>query len=282
MSRIAYVNGKFLAHNRAQIHIEDRGYQFSDGVYEVWAIQNAKLRDHQDHLTRLIRSLRELDIPFVHSPGSLNSILYEVIRRNRVRNGFVYLQITRGVAARDHGWQAGLRPSLVVTAKPVDPQKAEFTASQGVSVITLPDLRWKRRDIKSVSLLPNVMAKQAARKQGAFEAWLVDEQGYVTEGTSSNAWILTQDNVLVTRSVNSEILSGITRLSLLGIGQEHQLKIEQRKFTVEEAEAAKEAFMSAATALAMPVVKINQSVIGDGKPGLIASRLRQAYIDLGN
>ena len=282
MSRIAYVNGSYVPHAQASVHIEDRGYQFSDGVYEVWAIQNSKLRDHQQHLTRLQRSLSELDIPFTHTNRSLNMILGEVIRRNRVRNGMVYLQITRGVAPRDHSWAKDIIPSIVVTAKSVDPAQAANRAKTGVSVITLADLRWKRRDIKSVSLLPNVLAKQSARDHGAFEAWLVDEKGFVTEGTSSNAWIVTQDNVLITRSVNSDILSGVTRLSLLELAKELQLKTEQRKFTIDEAKQAKEAFVSSATTLAMPVVKIDQSVIGTGKPGMVAQRLREAYIAQGH
>lgn len=278
MSRIAYVNGAYCPHREGFVHIEDRGYQFADGVYEVWGVRNKKLLDFDLHITRLIRSLGELQIEFVHSTASLKIILTEIIRRNRIVDGMVYLQITRGVAPRDHAWPDGLLPSLVITAKSIDWAAQSRKAMTGVAVITVPDIRWQRRDIKSTSLLPNVLAKQQAYDQGAYEAWLVDEQGFVTEGTSTNAWIVTQDNLLITRNISSQILSGVTRLSLLELAQKHQISFEERAFTVSEAKQANEAFISAATTMVMPVVQIDGVSIATGKPGPIARLLRQAYL----
>jgi len=278
MSRIAYVNGRYIAHQTARVHVEDRGYQFADGVYEVWSVRGGVLQDHASHMDRLQRSLRELGIPFVHSVGSLNILLYEVLRRNQIVEGIVYLQITRGVTSRDHAWPANLLPSLIITAKTINPIIAEAQAKIGVSIITTPDLRWKRCDIKSISLLPNVLAKQLAISAGCTEAWLVDEEGFVTEGTSTNAWIVTHDDVLVTRDLSHQILSGVTRLALLDLATQHQLKTVQRKFTVEEACQAKEAFISAATTWVLPVVAIDGTKIGTGKPGPLGTLLRQAYL----
>jgi len=278
MSRVAYVNGQYVAHQTASVHVEDRGYQFADGVYEVWSVRGGILQDHGPHMDRLQRSLRELDIPFVHSVASLNVLLYEVLRRNRIIEGIVYLQITRGTAPRDHTWPANLTPNMVITAKATNTISAEIQAKTGVSVITTPDLRWKRCDIKSVSLLPNVLAKQQAKSAGSIEAWLVDEEGFVTEGTSSNAWIITKDGVLVTRDLTYQILSGVTRLALLELAAQHQLKTEQRKFSVNEAYQAKEAFICAAATWVMPVIAIDGTKIGTGKPGPIGTLLRQAYL----
>lgn len=278
MSRIAYVNGAYVPHSLACVHVEDRGYQFSDGVYEVWAVQKRQLLDTQGHLMRLQRSLRELDIPTPLSISALQLVLQEVIRRNRIRNGMVYLQITRGVAPRDHAWNRNLLSTLVMTARSIDPRKGNKLAKSGVKVITLPDLRWARRDIKSVSLLPNVLAKQKAREAGAYEAWLVDEQGQITEGTSSNAWIITDSGILVTRDLSERILAGITRAHVMQIASEYQLRMEERPFTDCEARQAKEAFMTAATNFVMPVISIDGHIIANGKPGPVAARLRKSYI----
>ncbi|VAW02574.1 D-alanine aminotransferase [hydrothermal vent metagenome] len=278
MSRIAYVNGRYLPHQNASVHIEDRGYQFSDGVYEVWHIAHGKLQDHAMHMQRLQRSLRELHIPFVPGTAALDIILYEIIRRNRIQNGMVYLQITRGVAPRDHAWDEDIVPALVITAKAINPAQLASKAETGVSVATMPDERWHRCDIKSVSLLPNVLAKQQAKQQGAYEAWLLDEQGFVREGSSTSAWIVTDKGELVTRQLSNQILSGVTRMALLQLAEKRQLKVTERKFSLQEAQSASEAFLSSATTIVMPVTRIDGVKIGDGKPGAVAKLLRQAYL----
>ena len=279
MSRVAYVNGRFVRHAEASVHIEDRGYQFADGVYEVWAVFEGQLADSPGHFERLERSLGELGIAMPMSRAALAVVLAETVRRNRIRGGIVYLQITRGVAPRDHAFPAHpVRPSIVITAKTVDWAAAQAKAAQGVSVVTTPETRWARCDIKSVALLPNVLAKQAARKEGAYEAWFVDELGLVTEGSSSNAWIVDQDGVLRTRDLNANILRGITRSSLIGLIAEAGLQLSERPFTPEEAKSAREAFVTAASTLVMPVVKVDGAIIGDGKPGPVALRLRALYL----
>jgi D-alanine transaminase len=279
MSRFAYVNGRFVRHAEASVHIEDRGYQFADGVYEVWAVFDGQLADSAGHFERLERSLGELGIAMPMSRAALAVVLAETVRRNRIKGGIVYLQITRGVAPRDHAFPTRpTRPGVVVTAKPVDWAAAEARAAQGVSVITTPETRWGRCDIKSVALLPNVLAKQAAREKGAYEAWFVDDLGLVTEGSSSNAWIVDRDGVLRTRDLNANILRGITRSSLIGLIAEAGLKLSERPFTTEEAKGAREAFVTAASTLVMPVVRVDGAIIGDGKPGPVARRLRALYL----
>src|SRR6516164_6571373 len=219
MSRIAYVNGRYQPHRDACVHVEDRGFQFADGVYEVCEVKDGRVVDERRHMARLMRSLGELRIGLPMTLPALGIVLHETVRRNRVRNGIVYLQITRGEARRDFAFPApDTLPSVVVTARSHDPAKAEATAVGGIGVITVPDRRWARPDIKSVSLLPNVLAKQAARDAGAREAWLVDAKGYVTEGASSNAWIVTADSAVVTRpTADNSILNGISRTVLLDV-----------------------------------------------------------------
>src|SRR5258708_2931909 len=216
MSRIAYVNGRYLPHRDAMVHVEDRGYQFSDGVYEVCEVRDGRIVDERRHMARLQRSLGELRIQMPMLLSALSIVMHETVRRNRVRNGIVYLQATRGVARRDHGFPPPqTTPSLVVTARNLNRTNGEREAREGVSVITVPDQRWARVDIKSVSLLPNVLAKQAAREQGAREAWLVDDKGFVTEGSSANAWIVTNEGKVVTRAADHDILRGISRTVVL-------------------------------------------------------------------
>jgi len=277
MSRIAYVNGRYLPHGDARVHIEDRGYQFSDGVYEVCEVRGGRLVDERLHLARLQRSLQELRIRMPMSVAALGVILRETIRRNRVGDGIVYLQITRGVAPRDHAFPPGIAPSLVVTARAMDFSKTERTAAEGIAVITLPDNRWQRVDIKSVALLPNVLAKQAAREQGAKEAWFVDENGYVTEGSSTNAWIVSREGKVVTRSADHGVLRGVTRTVLLQVIKAQGLELDERPFTVDEAYAAREAFVTSATQSVMPVVRIDGRSIGNGAPGLVAGALRHDF-----
>jgi D-alanine transaminase len=277
MSRIAYVNGRYLRHGAAAVHVEDRGYQFADGVYEVTAVRGGRLVDEGPHLDRLERSLRELDIPMPMSRAALGHVLRETVRRNLVREGIVYLQVTRGVARRDHAFPDHVRPSVVVTARNQSAARSDRLAAAGVSVISVPDIRWGRCDIKAVSLLPNVLAKQQAREAGAFEAWLVDRDGFVTEGSSTNAWIVDRDGNLVTRQLEQAILGGITRLAVLALCRQENLRIIERKFTVAEAQAAREAFLTSTTSFVMPVVRIDGRPVGDGKPGRIARRLRELY-----
>lgn len=278
MGRIAYVNGRFVPHREACVHIEDRGYQLADGVYEVYAVKDGRLLDAEGHFARLERSLGEISIAAPASPGALKLVMAELLRRNRVRDGMIYLQITRGVAPRDHAFPEGVRPSLVMTAKAIDYGKAEARALEGVKVISLPDLRWGRCDIKTVGLLPNVLARQAARMAGAYEAWLVDDEGFVTEGAASNAWIVTKDGVLITRGLGPQILGGITRQTVIGLARARQMKLEERPFTLDEAKAAKEAFISSAGNLIMPVIEIDQTPVGNGQPGEIVRLLRGEYL----
>jgi D-alanine transaminase len=278
MSRIAYVNGRYVPLNHAQVGIEDRGFQFADGVYEVCEVRGGHLIDETRHMARLDRSLSELRIARPMPPVALAVVLRETVRRNRVHDGIVYLQITRGVARRDFPFPpAGTRPSLIVTARSNDPARLEQTADEGIAVVTVPDIRWQRVDIKSVALLPNVLAKQAARDQGAKEAWLVDAKGRVTEGASSNAWIVTRDGKLITHPLGRDILPGITRSVVMDVIKGQGLAVEERAFTVEEAYAAREAFVTSASQIVQPVVSIDGRPVGNGAPGLIASALRRDY-----
>lgn len=279
MSRVAYVNGQYVPHGNARVHVEDRGYQFSDGVYEVIAIHEGGLVDEQGHLQRLDYSLSELAIGWPLSQSALRVVLREVVRRNRIRNGIVYLQITRGVAMRDHAFPAAhTQSSLVVTARRMKPLDVE-TAAKGASVITIPDIRWKRRDIKTVSLLPNVLGKQKAREAGAYEAWMVDEDGVVNEGTSSNAWIVTAAGELVTRHADHAILNGITRRAVLEIARERGLTFVERPFTVDEAKKAREAFVTSTTSFVRPVTKIDDHPVADGKVGTLGMQLLAYYVE---
>ena len=276
MSRIVYVNGRYLPHESAAVHVEDRGYQFADGVYEVFAVHEGRLADAGPHHERLERSLRKLEIAPAVSRGSLDHIISEVIRRNRLRFGIVYLQMTRGVARRDHAFPATVSTSLVVTARRGG-RPSPGLQDAGINVITVPDIRWDRCDIKSVSLLPNVLAKQEARRAGAFEAWQVDQDGFITEGTSTNAWIVDTDGNLVTRQLENAILSGITRLVLSDLATREGIEIVERPFTTEEAKAAPEAFLSSTTSFVMPVTRIDDTEIGNGEPGPVTKKLRALY-----
>jgi len=278
MSRIAYVNGRYLPRGEAKVSVEDRGFQFADGVYDVCEVRGGRLVDEARHMARLHRSLNELRLTRPMSPAALSIVLRETVRRNRVRDGIVYVQITRGVARRDFPFPpAGTAVSVVVTARNNDLARLEQLAAEGIAVVTVPDQRWKRVDIKSVALLPNVLAKQSAREQGAREAWLVDAQGRVTEGASSNAWIVSRDGKLITRPLGNDILPGITRSVVLDMIGAQGLVLEERAFTVEEAYAAREAFVTSASQTVLPVVSIDGRPVGNGAPGLVATALRRDY-----
>lgn len=280
MSRWAYVNHRFVRHGEAAVHIEDRGYQLADGIYEVWAVMDGRLIDVEGHFERLARSLGELRIPEPMGRRALELVLREAVRRNRVDYGLVYLQVTRGVARRDHAFpDPAPTPAIVITAKSLDRAAAEAKAAKGITVITAPENRWGRCDIKTVGLLPNALAKQAAKEQGAGEAWFVDADGLVTEGASSNAWIVDRDGVLRTRDITANILRGVTRKTVMGLLGEVNIRLDERAFTPEEAREAREAFITGAGALVMPVVGVDGAPIGDGKPGPVARRLRALYIE---
>ena len=278
MSRIAYVNGRYLPHEKARVSVEDRGFQFADGVYEVCEVRGGRLVDEPRHMARLDRSLRELRIARPMSAAALSIVLRETIRRNRVRDGIVYLQVTRGAARRDFPFPSpATRPTVVVTARSSDLARLEQMAADGIAVVTMPDIRWQRVDIKSVALLPNVLAKQTARDRNAREAWLVDAQGQITEGASSNAWIVSRDGTLITRALGRDILPGITRSVVLDVIKAQGLQVEERAFTVDEAYAAREAFVTSASQIVMPVVSIDGRPVGNGAPGLVATALRRDY-----
>ena len=280
MSRWAYVNGQYLPKSQATVHVEDRGYQFADAVYEVWAVMGGRLADFEGHMARLERSLAELRIRMPMSRAALTQVLRETVRRNRVRDGLVYLQISRGTAPRDHAFPSpDTPPSVVVTAKSIDRRKQEAAAARGAAVVTRPDDRWGRCDIKTVGLLPNILAMQEAIDAGAGDAWLVDELGLVTEGTSSNAWIVDKDGVLRTRDIQSNILRGITRAAIAAIAADEGLTLEERGFTPDEVKQAREAFFTNASGFATPVVSIDGTKIADGKPGPISQRLRRLYLE---
>jgi D-alanine transaminase len=276
--RIAYVNGRYLPHGYACVHIEDRALQLGDGIYEVFNILNGQPLDEEGHLDRMERSLRELGMPMPIGRAALKLVTREMIAKNRMPNGFLYLQVTRGAVKRDHIPPVdGPRPTLIMTMRLQDVAGLKQRFEKGIGVSTQPDIRWGRRDIKTVQLLPNLMAKQAAKKAGAFEAWLVDEEGYVTEGSSTNAWIVDADGAIITRDLSNAILPGVTRKIMLQAAHEAQMKVVERKFTVAEALAAKEAFLSSATGAAIPVVAIDGHRIGNGTPGPVTTRVRELY-----
>jgi D-alanine transaminase len=278
MSRIAYVNGRYLPFHDAKVHIEDRGYQFADGVYEVCEVRGGRLIDERRHLERLKRSLGELQIRMPMSTRAIEVILHEVVARNRIGYGIVYLQITRGVARRDHAFPSReVRPSLVVTARALNRSRNEALAEQGIAVITVPDNRWGRVDIKTTGLLSNVLARQAALERGARDAWFVDADGMVTEASSANVWIVTPAGTLMTRHADHAILRGITRTVLFDAIKAQGLVVQERAFTVQEAYSAREAFITSASQIVLPVVRVDGQPIGNGKPGPVATALRRAY-----
>jgi D-alanine transaminase len=278
LDQIAYVNGSFVPLREAKVSILDRGFLFADGIYEVAAVLDGRLVDNASHLARLERSVGEISLALPETLDRIVEIQKELVARNDLVNGMVYLEVTRGAdQGRDFAFPEGITPTLIMFTTVKDIVNAP-SAKTGIAVITVPDLRWTRRDIKSVALLAQVLAKQAAAVAGAGEAWMI-EDGKVTEGGSSSAFILTKDDVLVTRQNGSEILPGCTRKAVVALAEERQLRIEERPFTVEEALAAKEAFITSATLFVQPVVSIDGRTIADGKPGPMTSRLREIYID---
>jgi D-alanine transaminase len=286
MTRVIYVNGRYLPYAQARVHAEDRGFQFADAVYEVCEVKAGRLIDETRHLRRLARSLEELKIAAPLSPAAWSQVLRETIRRNRVKDGLVYLQVSRGAGRRDFYFPpAQVAPTVVCLARAIAPAKTEAAAANGIGVKTMPDIRWARCDIKTVMLLPAALAKQAALAEDAREAWLVDADGYITEGASSNAWIVDKDGRLITRQIDNAILRGVTRTTLLDVVEREGLKVVERPFTVAEAKAAREAFVTSATNVVMPVVRIDGEAIGNGFPGLLTLKLRadfHATAEIGN
>jgi D-alanine transaminase len=278
MTRTIYVNGRYLPYAEAAVHAEDRGFQFADAVYEVCEVKAGRLVDETRHMGRLSRSLNELRMPQPMSAGAWARVLRETIRRNRVRDGLVYLQVSRGAGPRSFLFPpADTPPTVVCLARSVAAASAEAAAEAGIGIKTMPDPRWDRCDIKTVMLLPAALAKEAARAEGAKEAWFFDQDGYVTEGASSNAWIVDAEGRLVTREVSNALLRGITRTTLIDVLKRDGLELVERPFTVAEAKAAREAFVTSATNIVMPVVAIDGQPIGNGAPGLLTQRLRAEF-----
>jgi D-alanine transaminase len=278
VTRVIYVNGRYLPYAHACVHVEDRGFQFADAVYEVCEVRAGRLVDETRHIQRLARSLGELSIAPPMTAAAWSRVLRETIRRNRVDNGLVYLQVSRGQGPREFLFpDKTVSPTVVCLARSVPPERANAAAEQGIGVKTMPDPRWERCDIKTVMLLPATLAKEAARAEGAKEAWFVDEKGYITEGASSNAWIVDKDGRLITRQVDNAILRGVTRSTLVDLLRREGVELAERPFTVEEAKAAREAFITSATNIVMPVVRIDGAPVGNGAPGMLSLRLRAEF-----
>jgi D-alanine transaminase len=278
VTRIVYVNGQYLAYADAAVHVEDRGFQFADAVYEVCEVSGGRLVDETAHMQRLRRSLAELAIPEPMSAGAWARVLRETVRRNRVRDGLVYIQVSRGAHPRDFLFPpAGTKPTVVCLARATSRAALEQRAKHGIAVKTVPDGRWARCDIKTVMLLPASLAREAAKAAGAREAWYVDEEGYVTEGAASNAWIVDRQGRLITRPADHAILRGVTRSTLIELLRREGLELVERAFTIEEARRAREAFITSATNTVLPVVAIDGQPIGDGSPGSLAASLRSMY-----
>ncbi len=277
MSRTVYVNGAYVPEEEAKVSVFDRGFLFADGVYEVTSVLGGKLVEFAGHCTRLRRSLSELDMASPASDEELLDIHRELVKRNDVTEGLVYLQVTRGAADRDFAFTNDPAPTLVLFTQS-KPLLDNPIAQKGIKILSVPDIRWERRDIKTVQLLAPSLCKMAAKAGGCDDAWMIEE-GFVTEGTSNNAYIITKAGTLVTRNLSNSILHGITRASVLKMAKEAQIKIEERPFTIKEAQDAAEAFITSASTFVGPVVEIDGTTIGDGTPGPISRRLREIYID---
>ncbi len=278
MTRCVYVNGAYRAYDEALVHAEDRGFQFADAVYEVIEVRDGLLIDEARHMQRLERSLSALSLPKPMASGAFARVLRETVRRNRVRNGLVYLQVTRGARPRDFLFPPPTTPPTVVClARAILPAKGDARAQRGLRIISQPDIRWQRSDIKTVMLLPASLAKEAARAAGADDAWFVDGNGHVTESASSNAWMVDGQGRLVTRDLSPALLPGITRHTLMDLLAREGLEVVERPFTIAEAQSAREAFITSATSLVMPVVAIDGKPIGNGAPGILTLRLREMF-----
>jgi D-alanine transaminase len=277
MSQITYLKGRFLPHEEAYVHVEDRGFLFADGIYDFVLVHRGKMVNLEGHLDRIDYSLGEMEIRWPMPRKELVDVFAEAIRRNALGEGFVYLQVTRGVAPRNHAFpREEVSPTVLVIARHV-PFPTLEEARSGAKVITVPDQRWKRCDIKSIAILPNALAREKAVRAGTDEAWMYDEEGFITEGPACNAWIVTAEGELLTRQLDQAILSGVTRRMLLGVCRDNGVRFAERRFTVDEAKAAREAFWTNSPTLIRPVVQIDDTVIGDGKGGPFTLRLLDAY-----
>ncbi len=275
--RTVYINGKFVPENEAKISIFDRSFLFSHGVYEVTSVLNGGLIDHQGHVRRLSRSLANAQIPFELISDDILKVQKRLIELNQLQEGLIYLQVSRGAEDRDFIPSESLKPTIIMFTQ----EKALLNPPQvvdGIKVISVDDIRWRRRDVKAVGLLAPVLAKEEARCKGAQDAWMI-EDGYITEGTSNNAYILTKENTIVTRQLSHDILHGITREAILAVAMAMDLTIEERPFTLEEAYDAREAFITSASTFVWPVVEINNQEIAQGRPGAITLEIRKKYID---
>lgn len=278
MSRYSYVNGKYVPHKYAHVHIEDRGFQFADGVYEVIAYIEGRFADEKGHLDRLERSLSELSLTMPVSRQILQILIREVLRKNKLKNAAIYIQITRGVAKRNFKFPSdSTKPSLVIITWPFDFQNNP-DITKGIEVISVPDQRWARRDIKTIALLPQVLANQKAASQNKKEAWMLNNEGFVTEGSSSNAWIV-KNKTLQTHPATQNILKGVTRTALEKIAADLSYSLIEKPFTLEHAYEADECFKTSATGLISPIVKVNDIVIGEGKPGKITKLIYEEYLE---
>lgn len=276
--RTVYLNGEFIAENEAKISVFDRGFTFADAIYEVTAVLQGKLVDFDQHLKRLRRSLGELGLALPVDNDQLLTIHRELITRNDLHEGLIYLQVSRGVEDRNFAFPAaGTPPTLVLYTQAKDILGSPL-AARGMNIISLPDLRWGRCDIKTTQLLYACLAKEQARLRGADDAWLVKD-GLITEGTSNNAFIITRAGAVVTRELSQLLLPGITRSALIALINEHGLRLEERGFTIDEVKDAAEAFITSSTSFVYPVINVDGQPVGTGQPGQLTQRLRQLYID---
>lgn len=278
MSRISYVNGEYCQHKDSYVHIEDRGYQFADGIYEVFAIINSKIVDYNGHINRLFKSLKEIKLKSPISKPAYYFHIKKLISKNLIDNGLIYLQITRGVAERDFKFPTNTKPSLVIIAKNIPLNEYENNFKKGIKIKTTKDLRWKRVDIKSINLLAPVLAKQLATENKCQEAWLIDDDGFITEGSSSTAWIL-KKNILFTTPLSNSILNGITRQSLIKGLKKNKLNLIEKKFNINDIRVADEAFITSATQFVMPVISVDNIKIGNGSIGKYAKVFKKAYME---
>lgn len=277
-ARYVYVNGRFAPYADACVHVEDRGLQFADSIYEVWAVLGGRLADAERHFARLFRNLAELEIARPMEQPALLAVLREAVRRNRVREGLVYVQVTRGASRRDHLFPERAAPTVVVVGKSVDRPKVEAKARAGVAVVTRPDERWARCDLKTTGLLANVLGKEAAKAADASEVWFVDRDGFIAEGASTTAWLVDAAGAVVTRPKGPEVLPGVTRETLIELARGEGLEVVERPFTPEEAAGASELFCTAASAFVTPVIRLDGQPVGEGGPGAVALRLRSLYL----
>ena len=274
MKNITFINNKFVNHSKAKISVDDRGFLFADSIYELISVFNKRIIDIEQHLNRLALSLKKVKIKYKVNKQKLRIIINKLIKLNKIYNGYIYIQITRGVAERKHEFPKKYNPTIIIFTKHLDIDKKIY--KKGVKIITIPDLRWLRRDIKTTSLLPNVLSKQIAIEKNAFESWLIDNKK-ITEGSASNAWIINNSKTIITHPANNKILKGVTRDTLIKILKKNGLNVKEKAFNLIEAKNAKEAFLTSSTLSILPVIKIDNYNIANGKPGDITKKIMNLY-----